>query len=98
MSHRTTAAVRQNEMNVNITLLTTTTCAARPTDRPAGASGETIESMKSDLGCSIPIKRRGAWRLKNGEAVTRADARPIVQESGKCPFNRPGQHTRAGRR
>jgi len=39
--------VRQNEMNVNITLLTTTTCAARPTDRVAGWSGELSEAMKA---------------------------------------------------
>jgi hypothetical protein len=34
MSHSTIAAVRQYEMNENITLLTTTTCAARPIFRP----------------------------------------------------------------
>jgi hypothetical protein len=34
MSHSTMAAVRQYEMNENITLLTTIVCAARPNFRP----------------------------------------------------------------
>jgi hypothetical protein len=37
-------------MNVNITLLTTTICAARPVDRPAGWPSETTESMEATWG------------------------------------------------
>ena len=40
------AAVRQYEMNVNITLLTTTTCAARPNFRP---DQEPFESKGDDI-------------------------------------------------
>jgi hypothetical protein len=46
MSHRTIAAVRQNEMKVNITRLTTTTCAARVTGRLAGTSCGSIALVR----------------------------------------------------
>jgi hypothetical protein len=54
MSQRTTAAVRQNEMNVNITLLTTTICAARPTNRLAEGPSELDDDIEAFLGYSIP--------------------------------------------
>jgi hypothetical protein len=47
-------------MNVNITLLTTTTCAARPADRLAGASCETTESMYSTWEMN---PEKADWRL-----------------------------------
>ena len=66
MSHSTTAAVRQYEMNVNITLLTTTTCAARPNFRP---DQEPLESNGDDITSTwdqaIPRKSHmGAQSLK----------------------------------
>ena len=55
MSHSTMAAVRQYEMNVNITLLTTTTCAARPTFRPdqePPGGAETWNAIPGARGCT----------------------------------------------
>jgi hypothetical protein len=48
MSHRTTAAVRQCEMKVNITLLTMSTLAGRlkPRATPDGAAGFSALDME----------------------------------------------------
>src|SRR5262245_8294103 len=103
MSQSTTAAVRQNEMNVNITLLTTTTCAAR-VDRPAGWSCEATEAIKRP-GTYIPKAEGGAWRLvmmaqktaRASRTVTVRDIHGLAETRAahhsrerKCLSNRPG--------
>src|ERR1700733_4493035 len=66
MSHSTIAATRQNEMNENITLLTTTTCAARPNLRPDHEPLESNDDAMEEApgGSTIPPNKesRRAWR------------------------------------
>src|SRR5262245_22777394 len=61
MSHSTTAAVRQYEMNVNITLLTTTTCAARPNFRPDHEPLESNDVGIVSYGTYVPRRKPMAF-------------------------------------
>ncbi len=73
------AATRQNEMNENITLLTTTTCAARPSLRP---DHEPLESnddaMEIAPGSFDPIFFRKSTYLASPEPVKRFEAVSIT--------------------
>src|SRR3990172_10500 len=104
MSQSTTAAVRQNEMNVNITLLTTTICAARTADWPDAGRGGSNGVMVSILGGLVPKRGEALRRLVNdGELVgPAADSTggnaAHHSESGSTLSTWPGKRTETGRR
>src|SRR5436190_8776607 len=87
MSHSTTAAVRQNEMKVNITLPTTITCAARARRRLDGPAGSPGVDMFACLGRYVP-KGRALRQCRDGRTLLTgpgAGPPPPRENLPRCP-------------
>jgi hypothetical protein len=72
-------------MNVNITLLTTTTCAARVLDDEAGLeeeSGNLADGMKDSLRCAGGEASSRQWRLMNRATARYVAGRPMQPADG----------------
>src|SRR5947207_166427 len=71
MSQSTTAAVRQNEMNVNVTLLTMMICAARTDARidcGLGASTDVDKGSREFAGPAFCVSKRGIGPFNTAES------------------------------